>query len=143
MKDSIFEIALELIKMAKTSVWYFFRNVSSISNSTQRFNEFLVSTARRRHRHKSLYLFFCFAVFPTKVCTKYSKHFYLQLTQKVHFHHKIDDFLNFNFLLFCTWRYEKNTLKKCPFKILLNLPNLPIRDVTPPNNRGRWILNHL
>ena len=58
MKGSIFEIALELIKMAKTSVWYFFRNVSSISNSTQHFNEFLVSMARRRHRHKSLYSFF-------------------------------------------------------------------------------------
>ena len=86
MKDSIFEIALELIKMAKTSVWYFFRNVSSISNSTQHYNEFLVSMARRRHRHKSLYSFFCFAVFPRKVCTKYSKRwhysFYLQLIPK-------------------------------------------------------------
>ena len=59
MKEgSIFQIALELIKMAKTSVWYFFRNVSSISNSTQHFNEFLVSMARQRHRHKSLYCFF-------------------------------------------------------------------------------------
>ena len=63
MKDSIFEIALELIKMAKTSVWYFFRNVSSISNSTQHFNEFLVSMARRRHRHKSLYTFFALLCF--------------------------------------------------------------------------------
>ena len=73
MKGSIFEIALELIKMAKTSVWYFFRNVSSISNSTQHFNEFLVSMARRRHRHKSLYSFFCFAVFSAKFCTKSNK----------------------------------------------------------------------